>query len=72
MLESVIKEGEIGKKQDLLIYGKQYHIKRNGKYIGIATYTEDENIGDSFLSKGKTSEGEDCFHVYCADEWWFI
>jgi len=72
MLESILKEGEIGKRQDLLLYGKEYHLYRNGKYIGIATYTEDENIGDSFISNGKTTEGEDCFEVYRADEWIFV
>jgi hypothetical protein len=67
--ESVLSKGKINKKQDLLIYGKQYHLWRYGIYLGIATYTDDENIGDSFLSKIKTSEGDECFQVYMADEW---
>lgn len=45
----VIKEGEIGLRQDVLIYGKDYHLWRDGKYIGIAIYTDDPNIEDSFL-----------------------
>ena len=70
-LKSIQQEGRIGKKQDLLIYGRQYHLWREGKYLGIGTYTNDPNIGDSFLGNGKTSEGDDCFEVYCADEWQF-
>jgi hypothetical protein len=70
-LKSIQKEGVISKNQDLLIYDKPYHLWRDGKYLGIGTYTDDINIGDSFLNIGKTSEGDECFEVYCADEWQF-
>ena len=36
----------------LLIYGKEYDLWREGKYIGSAFYVDDENIGDCF-QKGK-------------------
>lgn len=35
--------------QHPLIYEKEYHVWVGDSYLGIATYTEDENIGDSFL-----------------------
>jgi len=69
---SVIKEGEFGLRQDLLIYGKDYHLWRDGKYIGIATYTDDPNIGDSFLKSKINDTNEECFEVYVADEWQFV
>jgi len=71
-LKSVQKEGNIGLKQDLLLYGKDYHVWRCGKYLGIATYTDDENIGDAFLELEKTSEGDECYQVLCGDEWKFV
>ena len=71
-MEHILRQGEIGLRQDLLIYGKEYHLWLNGKYLGIATYTDDPNIGDSFL-KGITNDtNEDCFQVYIADEWQFV
>lgn len=69
---SVIKEGEIGLRQDLLIYGKDYHLWRNGKYIGVATYTDDPNIGNSFLKTKTNDTNEECFEVHVADEWQFV
>jgi hypothetical protein len=71
-LESVKDEGKIGHKQDILLYGKKYHLWRNKEYIGIATYTNDENIGDSFISKEKSSDGYEYNNVYRADEWEFV
>ena len=71
MFQSLIKEGEIGLKQDFLIYGTQYKLKRNGEYLGIGTFTDDPNIGDSFLQAIVNDEGEEGFHVIVADEWEF-
>jgi hypothetical protein len=70
-MEHILRQGEIGLRQDLLIYGKGYRLWCDGKYIGIATYTEDPNIGDSFLKESKTTEGEDCYEVHIPDEWQF-
>jgi len=50
---------------DLLIYGKEYDLWREGKYIGSAIWTDDENIGDSFLKENDKGG----FDVYIADEW---
>lgn len=52
-------------KQDLLIYGKEYHLWRNGEYLGTATWTDDENIGESFIKQDKNG----IMTVFFADEW---
>lgn len=70
-MDNILQQGEIGLLQDFLIYGKEYHIWRNKKYLGVATYTDDPNLGDSFLKNSKTEEGEDCFEVYVGNEWKF-
>jgi len=57
---------------NLKIYGAKYHTWRNGKYTGIATFTDDPNVGEAFLSEGKTSEGENCFRVHQPDRWELI
>lgn len=55
------------KQNDLLIYGKEYRLYRNGEFIGVATYTDDQNIGDAFINE--RSDGT--FEVFMADEWYF-
>lgn len=69
--DSIVDEGNINKRQDLLIYGKNYHLWRDEKYLGIATYVDDENIGDAFVRDGITKGGEVCTYVFIADEWAF-
>lgn len=32
----------------MLIYDLEYHLWRNGKYLGKGTWKHDKNIGDSF------------------------
>lgn len=32
--------------QECLAYGCKYKLWRNGKYIGVATWTKDDNFGD--------------------------
>ena len=54
-------------ENDLLIYGKEYKLYRDGKFIGVATFTDDENIGDSFIKV--LEDGTN--HVFMADEWYF-
>jgi hypothetical protein len=54
-------------ENDLLIYGKEYKLYRDGKFIGVATFTDDENIGDSFIKVLENGTN----HVFIADEWYF-
>ena len=58
--------------QDLLIYEKEYHCWREGKYIGIATYKDDENIGDAFIVVGIDDSNEIVNQVFIPDEWKFV
>lgn len=55
-------------EKDILIFGKKYKLWRDGKYIGIAIWTQDENVGDSFQT---ISEDGIC-QVYIADTWELI
>jgi len=57
-------------KQDLLIYGKEYHIWREGKYLGVATWVDDPNIGEAFV-KEIVEQGIKMKEVYVADQWKF-
>lgn len=52
-------------KQDLLIYGKEYHLWRDKQYLGTAIWTDDENIGESFLKHNEDGS----MIVFIADEW---
>lgn len=67
----MLRLGEIGLRQDLLIEGKDYHLFRDGEYLGIAKYMDDPYVGESFLKEIKTTQGEDGYGVYMADEWQF-
>ena len=58
-------EGE----QCILIYGSQYHLWRDGKYLGVAIWTEDTNVGDSFQTKGENDTGKEINVVWIADRW---
>lgn len=49
------------------IYNHQYHIWRGEEYLGIATYVDDRNIGDSFV----IPEGDN-YHVCNPDHWELI
>jgi hypothetical protein len=54
-------------RQDFLIYGKEYDLFRDGQYIGSAVWTDDNNIGDSFIQVQPNGEKL----VFVADEWTF-
>jgi len=60
------------KKEDqaLLLYNSNYHLWKDGEYLGIATWTKDENVGDSFQNSFFDKE-EDCIvqKVYEANKW---
>ena len=71
MIKNILKKGEPGLKQDLLIYGKEYDLWKEGEYIGRATYTDDPNIGDCFLKTKINDTNEECFEVHMPDEWEF-
>lgn len=60
-------------EQHILIYGKEYKLWRDGKYIGTATWTKDDNLGDSFQkSEFKPSLGRNIQQVFIADAWELI
>jgi len=59
-------------KQDLLIYDKEYHLWRRGKYLGIATYINDLNIGNAFIMVGLNDTNEITNVVFMPDEWQFV
>lgn len=62
----------IGKKiksNSPAIFGEKYHCWRNDKYIGVATFTDDENIGPSFLNKKINDTNEESFEVYRPKKW---
>jgi hypothetical protein len=54
-------------ENDLLIYGVEYKLYRDGEFIGLAKWTDDENIGESFIHI--LDDGTN--HVFMADEWYF-
>ncbi|MBS0647371.1 MAG: hypothetical protein JSR97_12400 [Verrucomicrobia bacterium] len=57
-------------EQAILIYGKKYKLWREGEYLGIATWTKDENVGDSFQThEEKNDEGFYAVKVFIADKW---
>lgn len=55
-------------ENDMLIYGKEYHCWIEGRYVGTATYADDENIGDCFLNE----IAENRVEVVMPDRWTFV
>lgn len=53
-----------------LIYDKQYKVWREGKCLGIATYIEDENIGDAFIIKSVSENG--LVNLVCIPDKWIL
>lgn len=57
-------------EQGILIYGRTYKIWREGNYLGTATWTGDEDVGDSFQNPVFDEElGYYTQQVYVADKW---
>jgi hypothetical protein len=54
-------------ENDLLIYGTEYHLYRDGEYIGVGTWTDDPNIGEAFIHKMEDGS----MLVFEADKWFF-
>ena len=46
--------------QEGLLFGKEYYLWREDQYVGIARWTKDESIGNSFQKDGE---------VFFADRW---
>ena len=56
------------KRNDLLIYGTEYNLYRDGEHIGSAVWTDDENVGEAFLQE----QDNGSFLVFTnVDEWEF-
>jgi hypothetical protein len=55
----------------ILIYDVQYHLWLEGNYLGMATWTEDKVLGDSFQNHVMLN-GEFFQVVYVADTWALI
>lgn len=51
------------------IVGSDYKLWRNGKYLGIATFTDDPHNGLCFLRAVITELGQLAQEVYIADKW---
>jgi hypothetical protein len=56
-------------KDNSLIYGCEYKLYRDGKYIGIGTWTKDENVGDSFQKSDTNEDGTKDISVLIPDRW---
>lgn len=60
-------------EQAILVYGSKYHLWREGEYLGVATWTKDENVGDSFQESVLDEEtGLSIQNVFTADKWELI
>lgn len=53
--------------KEILIYGSEYKLFRNGDYIGNAIWVKDVNVGDSFQTNDNG-----LITVYNADSWGLI
>ena len=56
-------------EQAILFYGSEYHVWLGGRYLGIANWTKDEDIGDSFQVRIIDEEGRPMRQVYIVDAW---
>ena len=57
-------------QQAILIYGSRYKLWRDGKYLGIATWTKDGNVGDGFQTHEPSDKpGFTKVNVFVADRW---
>lgn len=55
---------------DPLIFGNKYHIFREKRYLGVFTWTNDENIGPSFLREFSAADDQPGYEVAHPDEWY--
>ena len=60
-------------EKHILIYGKEYKLWREGKYLDKAIWTKDENVGDSFQTKRFDEKIQrHISDVWIADAWELI
>jgi len=57
-------------EKTILFFGRKYKLYREGEYLGIGTWTQDENVGDSFQRPSQINE--DAIEVMIADKWELI
>ncbi len=57
--------------QKLKITGKRYHCWKDNNYLGIGTWVEDINVGDSFLRQILNDTGELVNQVLSPNYWDF-
>lgn len=70
-MEYILRQGQPGLRQDILIYGKKYKLWRDGVFLGTGTYTDDKYHGDVFLRIMIEGDIEKAI-VFAADEWELI
>lgn len=52
-----------------LIFGVEYNLWRDGEYIGRAVWTDDKNIGPSFINRSDDEFGNNISEVFLSDKW---
>ena len=57
-------------EKTILFFGRKYKLHREGEFIGIGTWTQDENVGDSFQRPSSYTKG--AIEVMIADKWELI
>lgn len=53
----------------MLIYDFEYHLWRNGVYLGVGTWKQDSNIGDSFQRAEVDKQGRILNLILIADKY---
>jgi len=69
MIEDYLKS--LNPRSPDLVYNAQYHLWLKGKYLGIGTWTQDENVGDSFQQM-VMKDGLLVNEVFLPDRWELI
>jgi len=60
-------------KNSPLFHGAKYLCFKNDTCIGVATWTYDSNVGDSFQTNGVSkNSGENVINVLIPDEWFLL
>lgn len=59
-------------EKHILIFGSKYKLWRDGEFIGVGTWTQDLNVGDSFQNKSVSNSGILLNEVIVADKWELI
>ena len=57
--------------QAILVYGSKYKLWRGGEYLGVATWSQDDNVGDSF-QRETNIDGYAVTEIVVADTWELI